>query len=188
MRDFFYIFVQFMFRVIFRLFFWIKVTGRENVPKTGAYIIASNHLSNLDPPMIGCFVPRNDIFYMAKEEMFQNKIWSVIFKNLKMFPVKRGAVDREALKNAFNVLEEGHCLLIFPEGTRRKGRQITPKRGLGFLCVNSGAKIIPARVFNSDTWFRFKRLRLVIGKPIEVDCSKDYKDISRDVLDVIEAL
>lgn len=188
MKDLSYRFVQFIFRMFYRIIFRAEVIGKENIPKKGAYIIASNHLSNLDPPLIGCFVGRDDVYYMAKEEMFGNKIWGAIFKYLKMIPVRRGTNDKDALFHALKVLGEGHSLLIFPEGTRRKNDKINPKKGVGFLAVQSKTQVIPVKVVNTQNFQKFRKIKLIIGKPMQIDIEKDYLQISKEILEIIEAM
>ena len=188
MKDWLSGFLKFLFRIFYRLIFRVEVIGRGNIPKKGAYILASNHLSNLDPPLVGCFSGRADLFYMAKEEMFKNKIWGAIFKYLKMIPIRRGSNDKDALFYALKILSEGHSLLIFPEGTRRKNGKINPRKGVGFLAVQSGKQVIPIKVINTEKFSKLKKIKMIIGKPILIDVKKEYLEISREILDIIEAM
>jgi 1-acyl-sn-glycerol-3-phosphate acyltransferase len=95
----------------------IKVTGRDNVPKSGRLLVVSNHLSVGDPVLIGVFLGRKPHF-MAKEEIFKNKMASYLLRYLGTFPVYRGASSRDALRKAIVILKEGKALGMFPEGSR----------------------------------------------------------------------
>lgn len=92
--------------------------GRENIPKEGAIIVAPNHKSNFDPPIVGVAFKDRIIHYMAKEELFKNPIFGYILRQFGTFPVKRGSIDRMAIRRAILELKEGNALGIFPEGTR----------------------------------------------------------------------
>jgi 1-acyl-sn-glycerol-3-phosphate acyltransferase len=190
MRNLIYRFVQFCFRLFFILIYRVEVLGQKNIPLKGSYIFASNHLSNLDPPLVGCFSKRYDLYYFAKEELFENKFFGAMLKLVKAFPVKRGKMDLKAMKSVFDILELGNSLLIFPEGTRRKNNEYTPKKGLGFIYLNSpiSIKIIPVKVVNTDKFFKFKKLKLIFGEPFIIENQKDYFEISKIVLDKIEKL
>ncbi len=183
MRNFCYRSVQFLVRVFFKTFFKTTILNKENLPKKGGFIIASNHFSNFDPPLIGSFFGRDDLFYMAKEELFENKIFGAILKFIKAFPVKRGAVDKKSLNFAFKILEEEHCLLMFPEGTRRKNNQVNPKKGIGFIYANSQKDVIPIKISKN-----VRNITLIVGKPLEIDRTKNYLEISGEILTKIEEL
>src|SRR5690625_70934 len=104
-------------RLMFILFICVDIKGRENVPVRGPVILCSNHISNFDPPLVGSFLKRS-IRFMAKEELFHNKILGTLLTTLGAFPVKRGAGDRQALRKGLNILKDGEMLCLFPEGTR----------------------------------------------------------------------
>ncbi|MDR0676376.1 MAG: 1-acyl-sn-glycerol-3-phosphate acyltransferase [Elusimicrobiota bacterium] len=190
MQNFIYEFIQFLARMIFRIFFRVEIVGQKNIPKTGAYIFASNHLSNLDPPLVGCFSTRHDVYYFAKEELFKNKIFGAFLKYIKAFPVKRGKVDINAMNYVFEILKNNHCLVIFPEGTRRKNNKYYPKKGLGFIYSNlkTNVSIIPTKVINTDKFYSFKKMRLIYGKPLKLDKNMNYLEMSKFVLEKIDNL
>lgn len=190
MRNLICRFIKFCFRVFFTLIYRVEVVGQENIPLTGSYIFASNHLSNLDPPLVGSFSKRGDLYFLAKEELFANKLFGAFLKLVKVFPVKRGKMDLKAMKSVFNILELGNSLLMFPEGTRRKNNEYIPKKGLGFIYLNSpiSIKIIPIKVVNTDKFLKLKKLKLIFGKPFIIENQKDYFEISKIVLDKIEKL
>jgi 1-acyl-sn-glycerol-3-phosphate acyltransferase len=107
-----------LFRVFFRLGGW-RLHGRRNVPKRGAVILAPNHVSLFDPPLVGCSSPRR-VTTMGKAELFDKKwfglkIFPYIIQHMATFPVKRGAPDRRAMRRAAQVLKDGEALVIFPK-------------------------------------------------------------------------
>lgn len=108
----FYKVLRFVLQIIFGILFRPKILGKENVPMTGGMIMAANHLSNWDPPMVGTYMPR-PVAYMAKEELFKPAIAGAVISNLYAFPVKRGAADRAAIKTALGILKQGLCLGVF---------------------------------------------------------------------------
>ena len=116
--------LRIIFTFVYSVIFPTTVKGKENIPKEGAVILAANHLSNWDPPLVGTFIPRH-LAYMAKEELFKVPILKNILENVHTFPVKRGASDRAAIKTALQMLEAKECICMFPEGTRSKDGKIT---------------------------------------------------------------
>lgn len=136
--------------ILFKIFFLIKVRGKENIPRRGGVIIASNHLSFLDPVVLGVASPRV-LNFMARDDLFRHKLFARLISSLNAFPLKRGRPDRTALKEAIRRLREGKALVIFPEGTRsRDGRIGEGEIGAVWLSRVSGAKIIPARIYGTD--------------------------------------
>jgi 1-acyl-sn-glycerol-3-phosphate acyltransferase len=132
------------------LFFGYRVVGAHHVPKEGAVIVASNHVSNLDPPVVGIGFWRPGT-YMAKEELFRNRFFAWFISKLGAFPVKRGAGDRAALKKALEFLEEGRALVMFPEGTRSEtGELQPPEMGVAMIAYRSGAPVVPVYVSGTN--------------------------------------
>jgi glycerol-3-phosphate dehydrogenase (NAD(P)+) len=155
----------------FHLYFRMSRIGREHLPESGPMILASNHRSFLDPFVIGT-VARRPIYYVAKKELFANRLVAWLLNSLGAFPVDRGASDTEMLKTAEAILERGDALLMFPEGTRiRPGALGKPKRGTGRLVLESGAPVVPVAVIGSEAvrngWrFRPQKVRIRIGRPL----------------------
>jgi len=145
----------------------IQVVGRQNVPETGPLIIASNHLSWADVPLIPSFLKRK-VVYMAKEETFQGKLgWLVRF--LGAFPVKRGEADRQSLRTAQELLKTGRILSIFPEGTRSKIHSLGQAHaGMGMIALRSGAPVVPVAIYGSENAFKkFRpRITIIFGEPM----------------------
>lgn len=154
-------------RFIYFLKLNLRVIGRENLPKEGAYIIASNHLSWMDVPLVPSFLKRK-VVYMAKEELFYGKVgWIVRF--LGAFPVKRGEADRQSLRAAETQIKAGKIFMIFPEGTRSKTHQLGKGHvGLGMIALRAGVPVVPVAVWGSEYSFKKLRPRVTIsyGKPM----------------------
>ncbi|PWU68628.1 lysophospholipid acyltransferase family protein [Gracilibacillus dipsosauri] len=168
---------------------WLKskykviTVGTEHIPKTGPVIICSNHISNFDPPVVGITCPR-EIHFMAKEELFNNKMLAFILKHVHAFPIKRGMKDRNALRKGLEVLKDGNVLGLFPEGTRSKTGEL--KKGLagaGFFALRSKATIIPCAIIGD---YRGKDpLKVSYGPPIDMEGLRSEKASAQEVTDVI---
>ena len=148
-----------------------EVLGLENVPRQGPAILASNHLSLADPPLLAALVRRR-LIYMAKLELWSTPIIGPLYRLYDCIPVRRFDADVGALRRAEKVLREGHVLVMFPEGTRG-GR---PGLGKGYpgtaaIALRSGAPIVPVGVSGTETvslprcFLRRTRVRIAFGRP-----------------------
>lgn len=155
--------VRFIFFVIAR----VRIIGRENIPEKGPFIVAANHLSWLDVPLIPAYLP-HQVVYMAKEEAFKSKVgWLVRF--LGAFPVKRGEADRQSLRAADEQLKVGRVMVIFPEGTRSKTHTMAQAHaGLGMIALRSNVPVVPVAVWGSEHMLKkfSPRVTVSYGKPI----------------------
>ena len=176
----FYSFIKVFIYVLAKIFLRLEISGTENIPLNGPVVIASNHVSLLDPPIIGVASSRK-IHFMAKQELFVPILGS-IYRTLGAFPVRRGAADRNAIKYGIDLLLAEKVLAIFPEGTRSKTG--VPKEfaqsGFKILCKYApSAYVVPMSINDSWKFFKFgifpyglgNRLTFVVHKPIAV---KDY--------------
>jgi 1-acyl-sn-glycerol-3-phosphate acyltransferase len=138
-------FAIFVFAIVAR----VHLRNRHNVPKHGPYIIAANHLSWTDIPLVPMYLP-GKVVYMAKEESFHGTFgWLSRF--LGAFPVKRGEGDRQALKAANEQLKKGKVLVIFPEGTRSKTQMMAQGHaGLGMIALRANVPVIPVAIWGSE--------------------------------------
>lgn len=175
-----YGFLQYFFRLIFYTLFRTRVYGRENIPPEGAVILAANHASNIDPPLMASLIER-PVSYMAKIELFENPIFGAAIRRCHAFPVKRGASDRGAIKAAVTVLKEGHMLGLFPEGTRSKtGELQKAEAGIALIASMTGAPIVPVAILNSHRIFAngglLPQLRIMYGAPISFQGDRKSKE------------
>ena len=140
-----------------------RVEGRENVPRTGPLIIVANHLTYIDPPLLGASIPRK-IHFMAKEELFDSLRWRVIVEAYGAFPVKRGQWSREALRHAAGALDNGWALGLFPEGKRSADHGLqAPLPGASLLAARTGAPILPVGISGTE---RIGGLGFVLERPV----------------------
>ena len=151
-----------------------EVEGRENVPRTGPLIVVANHLTYIDPPLLGASVPRK-IHFMAKEELFDSFRWRVIVEAYGAFPVRRGHWNREALRRAAGALDNGWALGLFPEGKRSLDHCLQdPLPGASLLAARTGALILPVGISGAERvnglGFILERPRITvkIGPPFEL--------------------
>ena len=166
-RKFYDVFVW-MFHPLAKIVFKTQYIGRENVPKTGSLIIASNHRNSYDPGLIAAARVRK-IHYMAKLELFNlNKLASWMLRHLNAFPISRGTGDQRSLNYAIRLVEEGKVLGIFPEGTRSKDGEIHRfKAGAFTLAKEAGAEILPVVLDGTKTLIK-KNLAFNWGNRITV--------------------
>lgn len=143
-----------------------QVSGRHNLPSTGGMIIAANHNSAWDPILLACAINR-EIFYMGKEELFKKPLGAWFFTSLHAFPVKRGAIDRSAIRKAISILQAGQVLGIFPEGTRvEKGQMAEPQSGVALLALKAKVPIIPVGLQGSRSG---EPPKAIVGEPLYFD-------------------
>ena len=159
-------------RLQFSLFARWTVEGRESVPPRGPIIIASNHLSNADPPLVVASFKRK-LHCLAKEGLFENPISSWFFTRCHAHPIRQGREERKALRWAMNVLDRDGALVVFPEGERSKtGGLQQAKPGIGYLAFKSQAPVLPVAVTGTEHipgyWriaFPFCKMQVRIGQP-----------------------
>ena len=150
MTYWFYYLVRFLLRVFFHLGFGFDVRGREHVPRHGGFVLASNHTSFLDPPVLGAACPRR-LHFMARADLFRHPLLGAFMRGVHVIPLRRGEGDLEAIRAAVHMLAGGEGVAIFPEGGRQlSGTLGMAKRGVGLLADSAGVPIIP--VFVSGTF------------------------------------
>jgi 1-acyl-sn-glycerol-3-phosphate acyltransferase len=169
--------------------FDFRVYGRENLVEDGAAILASNHQSYLDPPCVG-MACRNEIFYLARNTLYQRPLVGPLLKRLNTVPVDRDRGDVSSIKTIIRLLKSGHRVIIFPEGTRSTDGKLQPARaGLGMIIAKTLAPVVPVRVFGSfdalprTGGIKFRPVSVVIGKPMRF--SEDDVKGDRDVYQIL---
>ncbi len=141
------------------LLYRARAIGVENVPKSGALILAPNHFSQMDHFFTGLYL-RRQIRFMAKSQMFGTPVLTYVYSHGGVFPVRRGHHDEESFKTAFTILERGEMLLMYAEGGRsRTGELGEVKPGIGRIALESGAPVVPVAIHGSASVRRWKRLR-----------------------------
>ena len=158
---------------LMRAWFRMRVEGREHVPKKGPVVLASNHRSNMDPVLLASALQR-PVAFMAKAELFVGPLgW--ILRWIGQFPVRRGGIDREALRRTDAVLARGSMLGLFPEGTRGDGSFSAVHPGLAYIVVRQRCPVLPVAIFGTDRvrrrfgWLPLASpVRIVIGPAIDL--------------------
>ncbi len=160
----------FLCRMAGRIVWRMRIYGAEKVPRTGPIIVACNHQSYLDPPMMGSACPRA-ISYMAKRELFAIPVLGPLIGHLNAFPVDRSRGDVAAIKRAVQALREGRALGIFPEGGRnRTGGPVEPQAGIGLMIkLAGGATVVPAYVGGTDRAKALHSITVTFGDPIRFE-------------------
>ncbi len=154
------------FKLYFKLIHRCNVKGKNYRPTRGPLIIMCNHISYFDPPIVGCVMNRQ-VYFMAKEELFDNLIFGWVLRKIGVFSVKRGKPDRKAIKRSFKILNEGKVLGMFPEGTRhRPGYLGKARAGSIMIALKSEAPILPIGIKNVKN---DKNLKVSIGKPFTLE-------------------
>lgn len=171
----------------------IKTTGLENVPLLGPLIIAANHASLVDGPLVGCVIaPRRRPFAMGKKELFDKPVLGWWLRGIGSFPVDRTGDATSAMRAALAVLEGGGCLYMAPEGTRvRSGERRAPKAGVSFLSARAGAPVVPVRVLGAEEFPRRFPLEVRIGAPLAPPKSEDRETglaYAKDLMERIYSL
>lgn len=159
-----YSFAQIITRLFFSTVYRLKAAGLHHIPKDGAVIVCCNHISYLDPPLLGTPMSRK-VHYMAKAELFNIPGVSWLLRQLCAFPVKRGGVSKDTIRKALQLLKDGHVLGIFPEGTRNR-QGAMGKKGAASLALKSGARVIPAAIIGRYAIFR--TMTVVYGPPVDL--------------------
>ena len=145
----FYIIAKFIFLIIFKLFFRLKVTGQENIPQNGPFIIVANHSSLLDPIILGISI-KPKIIFVAAAYLFEIGWLGYLLRKANSIPVQREN-DIKAIKQSLKILRQGRVLGIFPEGGIDRQKNNLPVRaGAAYLATKAGAPIVPIRIKGAD--------------------------------------
>lgn len=165
-------FSQFLVRVYFTLLFRIEVRGQANVPRTGKILLAANHISGYDPPLIGCLIPR-EVYFMAKKELFRNPLLGNLLRFYNSIPTDRSGTSLSTIKRVEELLARGHAVLLFPEGTRVKSGSLGRlKAGVGMLAARNRVNVVPVHIdglyHKRGFSLRRPRVKVVFGGVVDV--------------------
>ena len=196
-----YRFFHTLFGTIARGAFQYRAYGQENIIEEGPAIMAANHQSYFDPPLVG-ITCKNELYYLARKTLFEKKLLGPIISRVNALPVDLSRGDLAAFRSVMKLLQEGHRTVIFPEGTRSLTGQIQKARpGIGMIIARTLAPVVPMRIFGSfEAWPKGGKIKphpitVVVGKPIRF--KKDdfaahnrevYQKISEQVLAAVAAL
>ncbi|TES85457.1 1-acyl-sn-glycerol-3-phosphate acyltransferase [Candidatus Aerophobetes bacterium] len=178
--------------IIFKVSFKIKIRGKENIPSKGPAVVASNHLSYLDPIVLGLITPRR-MNFIAKEELFGNSLFRALITQLGAFPLKRERFDRAGYERALAILREGGILILFPEGTRAQhGKPGHLRQGAVRIALRAGVPLVPIVIAGTDSilprgkrTIRLGKIRVEVGKPlaaVKLDKTQDSRRETDELL------
>jgi 1-acyl-sn-glycerol-3-phosphate acyltransferase len=167
----FYLLLGFLSYLPTLALFRLRWRGREHVPRSGGYVLAANHNSNFDPWALGLPIfPRRYLRFMGKSELF-NPVLGPIITAGGAFPVRRGERDLQAIETAVGLCRQGHVVVMFPEGTRRKKGlrkkyEARPHTGAARIALEAQVPLVPAAITGTDRLARLGPIRVAYGPPI----------------------
>ncbi len=193
--NFLYWFLRGIAALILKLFFGLKVYGKENIPDKGAFILVSNHVSYLDPVILGV-ANYQMLYYMARDSLFNHPLMGWLLPRIGVFPVKRETADFGAIRQALRYLKNDKPLVIFPEGSRAMDDNLQdPLPGVGFIASHAGVPVIPAYIRGSREAFprhakfiKPSKISVVFGKQIFVERRMPYQQAATLVMNGIRDL
>ena len=187
-----------------RLLFRLQVSGQDHIPRTGGVLIAANHASYLDIPILGCALPRQASF-IGRMDLFSGIVGTILLY-LGWIPIRRERVDRKAFDEAVRRLKAGHVVVIYPEGSRSSDGRLQPgKPGIGMIAAAAGCPVVPALLEGTyealppgASWIRVRPIKVVFGQPIDFSAVLEpenedtkkvvYQQMSEEIMDRIAAL
>ncbi len=160
-----------LFAPCLRFFLRVRISGKENIPKEGGYVICANHIAFWDPILISAVFPRRRMpMYLSKAELFRIPILRSLLRAFGAIPLERHGSDIKAIRRAIAVAKEGEFLTVFPQGTRQKGKNPadTPiKSGVGMIAAHAGVPILPICIRMKKQKYAFlRRVEILVGQPI----------------------
>jgi 1-acyl-sn-glycerol-3-phosphate acyltransferase len=173
--------------------FRLRVRGRENLPASGGYVLACNHLSSFDPwPLALPLWPGRWLRFMAKSELYWWPL-RLVLERAGAFKVLRGGGDLEAIDTAVQLAREGHVIAMFPEGTRREKGLVKkhlprPRTGAARIALEAEVPLVPAAVAGTDRLLAFGPLRIAYGVPVDLDDLRAGDDVGRTSQEATERL
>ncbi len=165
------------------------MSGLENIPRSGGFILVSNHVSYFDPVVLGVACPRK-VSYMARHDLFEAPVMNWLLPLLRTIKLKRGSADISALKIAIREVKANFGIILFPEGTRSADGQIKdPRAGVGFLMSKTQAPVVPAFITGSNLvlpkgakFIKFAKIKVIFGKQLVSDPALSYEENAQRVM------
>ena len=182
-------------QLVARMVFSLKIIGRENLPKSGGYLLAMNHQSYLDPPVVALAADPRPIHFLARKTLLKWPILGPIFPRLNVVPVDQERPDMSALKNVIRLLRAGETTIVFPEGARTLDGNLQPAQpGIGLIIAKTMVPVVPMRVFGAyeamppgSSRVRAHPITVKIGAPL-VFTADDLQNAKTEARDVYRAL
>ena len=177
---------------VLRGLYRLRARGVENVPATGGFVLASNHVSSFDPWPLGLPLwPKRQLRFMTKSELYWWPL-TLVLNAVGAFPVRRGQRDIAAIETAVRLAREGHPVAMFPEGTRRrkglvKRFEARPRSGAARIALEAGVPLVPVAVAGTDKLLRLGKIRVTYGAPVEIDDLRD-REIAAAAAEATERL
>lgn len=197
-----YWFFKNLAKLLAKIFFRFRVIHPERLPQSGGLILAANHQSYFDPPLVG-ICSKRAVHYLARKTLMEWPFFGPLFPDMNVIPVDRDGNDMSALKTVIRKIKEGEGVVLFPEGTRSRDGKLQPgQAGVGLVIAKTLAPVVPVRIFGSYEAFprgskgvKFHPIRVVIGEPIHftkedvANADRDtYRQLSQRVMDAIAKL
>ncbi len=188
MQSMFYYVVRTICLVLFKILFRYRIHGKKNLPEHGAFIIASNHMSFLDPPAIGILTHRK-VNFMARQDLFKNRIFGFLIKNLGAMPLDRDRHDIMAIRKAIRLLRQNKIVVVFPEGRRSPDGELgKPLSGVELLARKTKVGVLPVYLEGSERalplharFIRLKRIRAFVGRPVKPETDEPSGELIRRI-------
>ncbi|HKW86145.1 MAG TPA: lysophospholipid acyltransferase family protein [Nitrospiraceae bacterium] len=195
-----YGFLWILCNVLGRLLFHYRAVGREHVPRQGGVLVAANHASYLDIPLLGCGIPRR-VAFLGRQDLFPGFRW--LFRWLGWIPIRLDRLDREGFGKAIRLIRSGRVVAIYPEGRRTTDGRLQPGRqGIGIIVAETGCLVIPAYISGTRealpvgaSWIRCHPVQVTYGEPIDFTTDTPrysgkefYRHVSRTVMAKIAEL
>jgi 1-acyl-sn-glycerol-3-phosphate acyltransferase len=196
--TFLYLVFKTFFYIFLKVFYRFEVIGSENIPEEGGVIVAANHVSYLDPPVIGTALKRH-VTFMAREGLFKIPLFGAFVRTFS-FPVRRGRPQPSTIKEAVKRLKRGELIVMFPEGGRSiDGRLLDAKRGVGVIAAISRMPVVPACIKGTENalpvsakFLRPAKIKVKFGKPLVINKEETDKEIQemicKEIMEEIKKL
>lgn len=202
MSGFFYGCFRGLFIALGRVLFRFRTDGAERVPNREGLLVAANHASYLDIPVLGCALPRR-AYFLGRYDLFPNRLLGRILRNLGWIPMRHYRFDRDSFRTAVELIKRGEAVVIYPEGTRSKDGRLGPgKPGMGIIVAETGCRVLPVHLGGTHDvlpvgawWPRLRPIRVRIGEPINFAADaaqfagkQFFQHVSRTVMERIADL